>query len=158
MKNLTSKLLVLSLITISLSSCKSTIMSASSTPLSVKENIRPFDADISVDVSKKITGESKSLYFLFFKIKGDSQYAEGVDYSGGSNSFTPKINKSKSAAAYKAVKNSNCDVIVHPNYEIDVENYIFFKKINVKVTGFQGTINKIYQPDYCNPCDVISNR
>lgn len=34
-------------------SCKSTIASTISTPISVSENIRPLDADITVDVNKK---------------------------------------------------------------------------------------------------------
>jgi len=62
-------------------SCKSTLASTTSTPISVSENIHPLDADISVDTSTKIEGESKSLYFLFFQLRGDKKYAEGVDYS-----------------------------------------------------------------------------
>ena len=134
------------------SSCKSTLASATSTPLSVTENIRPLDADITVDVEKEISGESKSLYFLFFRLSGDSKYAEGVDYSTKSGLFSTKINRAKASAAYKAVKSSGCDVIVHPNYEVDVEDYVFFKKIHVKVTGYAGTINSIYQKDDCSPC------
>ncbi len=129
-------------------SCKSTLASATSTPLSVNENIHPLDADITVDTDMKITGESKSIYFLFFRIQGDNKYAEGVDYSTGkglSSIFSRRVEEAKSAAAYKAVKNSDCDVIVHPNYDIDVEDWVFFKKINVKVSGYKGTIIKIWQ-------------
>lgn len=133
-------------------SCKSTVASATSTPLSVTENIRPLDADISVDVTKKISGESSALYFLCFRLNGDSKYAEGVDYSTKTSLFSSVVSKAKSAAAYKAVIDSNTDVIVHPNYVVDVENYVFFKKVNVKVTGYAGKINKIYQQNFCNPC------
>lgn len=129
-------------------SCKSTLASATSTPLSVRENIHPLDADISVDTDMKIVGESNSFYFLFFRIQGDNKYAEGVDYSTGQglpSILSMRVNKAKSAAAYKAVKNSGCDVIVHPNYDIEVEDWIFFKKISVKVSGYKGTINKIWQ-------------
>ena len=133
-------------------SCKSTIAITISTPISVSENIRPLDADITVDVNKKISGQSSALYFLCFRLSGDSKYAEGVDYSTRSGLFSSSISKAKSAAAYKSVTESNTDIIVHPNYVVDVENYIFFKKINVKVTGYAGTIKKIYQQNYCNPC------
>ena len=127
-------------------SCKSTLASVSSTPLAVTENIRPLDADISVDVNTKIEGRSESLYFLFFRIKGDSKYAEGVDYSTKSGLLPSlKVDRAKASAAFKAVKSSGCDVIVHPNYEVNVMDYVFFKKIDVKVTGYAGTINRIFQ-------------
>ena len=135
-------------------SCKSTLASATSTPIAVTEKIRPLDADISVDVSKKISGESSALYFLCFRLKGDSKYAEGVDYSTKTSMFSSSVSKAKSSAAYKAVIESNTDVIVHPNYVVDIDNYVFFKKIHVKVTGFAGKINKIYQQNNCNPCST----
>ena len=133
-------------------SCKSTLTGTLSTPISVSENIRPLDADISVDVTKKITGQSSSVYFLFWRIGGDSKFAEGVDYSAKSGLISTKVSKAKSAAAYKAVTESKCDLIVHPNYEVDIEDWVFFKKVNVKVNGFAGKINKIYQQNSCNPC------
>ena len=135
----------LALFALAATSCKSTVASATSTPMSVTANIRPLDADITVDVTKKISGESSALYFLCFRLKGDKKYAEGVDYSTRSWLFSIAVCKAKSAAAYKAIIDSNTDVIVHPNYVVDVENYVFFKKVNVKVTGFAGKINKIYQ-------------
>jgi hypothetical protein len=123
-----------------------------STPISVTENIRPLDADVTVNVNKKISGESSSLYFLFFQLGGDTKFAQGVDYSTKSGLFSSAISKAKSAAAYKAVIDSKSDLIVHANYVVDIEDYVFFRKINVKVTGYAGTINKIYQQNYCNPC------
>ena len=38
------------------------------------------EADITVDDSKKIKGSSESTYFLMFRIEGDNEYADGVDY------------------------------------------------------------------------------
>ena len=149
-------LLLSTLFVLFTTSCKSTLASATSTPLAVTEDIRPLDADITVDTKNKISGQSKTLYFLFFRLSGDSKYAEGVDYStrsGLTGLFSAKVNKAKAAAAYKAVKSSGCDVIVHPNYEVDVEDYVFFKKINVKVTGYAGTINRIYQQEHCDECN-----
>jgi hypothetical protein len=133
-------------------SCKSTMASALSTPISVSENIRPLDADITVDINKKISGESSSFYFLCFRLGGDAKYAEGVDYSTRSGLFSAAISRAKSAAAYKAVVESNTDIIVHPNYVVDVDNFVFFKKVHVKVSGYAGTIKKIYQQNNCNPC------
>jgi hypothetical protein len=65
-------ILALALVT---TSCKSTLAGTISTPISVGENIRPLDADVSVDVTKKIEGESNSLYFLIFRLSGDKKYA-----------------------------------------------------------------------------------
>jgi hypothetical protein len=139
-------LLLSTLFVLFTTSCKSTLASATSTPLAVTEDIRPLDADITVDTKNKISGQSKTLYFLFFRLSGDSTR------SGLTGLFSAKVNKAKAAAAYKAVKSSGCDVIVHPNYEVDVEDYVFFKKINVKVTGYAGTINRIYQQEHCDGC------
>ena len=148
----------LAVIVLATTSCKSTIASTISTPISVTENIRPLDADITVDVNKKISGESSALYFLCFRLSGDSKYAEGVDYSTRSGLFSglfsSAVSKAKSSAAYKSVIESNTDIIVHPNYVVDVENYVFFKRVKVKVTGYAGTFKKIYQQDYCNPCSA----
>jgi hypothetical protein len=145
-------LLPIAILLLSLTGCKSSFSGVSSTPISVGSNIRPLDADVSVDVSKKISGEASVVYFLVFRLSGDSKFAEGVDYSVNSSLFSSKIARAKSAAAYKAVTDSTCDIIVHPNYIVDVENWVFFKKIKVKVTGYAGTINKIYQQNNCNPC------
>ena len=45
------------------------------------------EADITVDDTKKITGTSASTYFLMFRIKGDSEYADGINY--GPPAFAP---------------------------------------------------------------------
>ncbi len=147
-------LLPIAMLFLFLASCKSTVAGVVSTPISVASSIRPLDADVTVDVNKKISGESSVVYFLVFRLSGDSKFAEGVDYSVNSGLFPSKISKAKSAAAYKAVTDSKCDLIVHPNYVVNVEDWVFFKKINVKVTGFAGTINKIYQQNNCNPCSA----
>lgn len=145
-------LLPIAILFLFLTSCKSTLAGVVSTPISVTSNIRPLDADVTVDVNKKISGESSMAYFLVFRLSGDSKFAEGVDYSVKSGLFSSKIARAKSAAAYKAVTDSKCDLIVHPNYVVDVEDWLFFKKVKVKVTGYAGTINKIYQQNNCNPC------
>lgn len=147
-------LLPIALLMLSLTSCSLHMAGVLSTPISVNSNIRPLDADVSVDVTKKISGESTVTYFLFFRISGDKKFAEGVDYSVSSQTsfLSYKIAKAKSAAAYKAVTDAKCDLIVHPNYVVDIENWVFFKKIKVKVTGYAGTFNKIYQQNNCDPC------
>ena len=53
------------------------------------------------------------------------------------------MSSAKAAAAFKAVKNSNADLIVAPRYEVSVNDYFLFKKVDVKVTGSKGTIRSI---------------
>jgi hypothetical protein len=110
----------------------------------VKTNLK---ADVAV--GERISGESKvNVLFGFIKFGGDSQFADGVTYGAESGSgmslaaFDP-VSSVKSAAAYKAVTNANADLIVAPRYEVNVQDYFIFKKVDVKVTGNKGTINSI---------------
>jgi hypothetical protein len=41
------------------------------------------------------------------------------------------------------VKSSGSDLIVAPRYEVTVNDYFIFKKVNVKVTGNKGSIQSI---------------
>ena len=140
-----------------LASCSSTKMNTLATPAyAPSAEINAIRANVSVDMDKKLSGSSSSSYFLFFRTSGDNKYAEGMSYSGGNivkGSVKFRENKTKSAAAYNALQNSAADIIVHPNYVIETKNYLFFKKISVKVTGFAGRFTKFYQKEYCNECD-----
>jgi hypothetical protein len=113
-----------------------------------KAEINPIRADVDVDMSKKLTGESQASYFLFFKVsKEDNKYAEGMSFSGEKFGLF-KLNKLKSSAAYKAINGTGVDIIVHPNYVIEKHNYIFFSTYKIKVTGFAGYFKKFYQEPY----------
>ena len=154
-KMLLLPILALALVT---TSCKSTKVGPFNKPISIGigTDVRPLDADISVDLTKKISGESKGLYFLCFRLSGDKTYTIGADNTAKSgfpsfNGLT-KVDVLKSAAAYKAVTDSKSDWLVQPNYVIDIEKLVFFKRIHVKVNGYAGTINKIYQQDHCDHC------
>lgn len=110
----------------------------------VKTNLK---ADVAVGES--ISGESKvNILFGFLKLGGDSHFADGVTYGADSGSalslaaFDP-VSSAKAAAAYKAVKSSNADLIVAPRYEVSIQDYFIFKKVDVKVTGNKGSINNI---------------
>jgi hypothetical protein len=150
-------LLSLSLIFI-LSSCSSVRTGALSTPAyAPKAEINPIRANIDVDMNKKLVGESVSSYFLIFQVGGDNKFADGMSYSSESQFnalFKARENKTKSAAAFKAVNGSGADIIVHPNYEIEVNNYILFKQIKVKVTGYAGYFRKFYQKEYQDNDDI----
>ncbi len=131
-------------------SCKSTYTNTLATPMYAPQaEINPLRADVDVDMNKKLSGSSQGSYFLCFQVSGDSKFAEGMEFSGERKSkWQHKLNKLKSAAAYKAVLDTKADIIVHPNYVIDIHNYIFFRTAKIKVFGYAGYFKKFYQEPY----------
>ncbi|XEG74017.1 hypothetical protein QA447_07240 [Pseudomonas sp. abacavir_1] len=120
------------------------------TSYNVNQPSAPMDGVVSTDlkadvrVGEPITGQSSvNILFGFLKFGGDNQFADGVAYGGTDGgsllSFDP-VSSVKSAAAFKAVKSSGADLIVAPRYEVSVQDYFVFKKVNVKVTGNKGNI------------------
>lgn len=145
----TKNLILYSFVMLLFASCASTNKGFQSSPvLSRKVNLDPIKADIKVNESKKLLGESTSAYFLIFRVKGDNTFADGINYSTDANvSFAAKLNpfnvlktlrlnSVRAAAAYKALENTDYDFLVHPNYTITTKNYLIFQKYNVKVTGY----------------------
>ena len=123
------------------------------------------EADITVDDSKKIKGSSSSTYFLMFRIEGDNEYADGVNYgdmtlSGGSiigkiisalNPFSiinklmtgDAAGKVRSAAAYDALSGSDADFIAHPTYSYTRKNWVIIQKFEATVEGYAGFYSNI---------------
>ncbi|WNW12510.1 hypothetical protein RRX38_15635 [Pseudomonas sp. DTU_2021_1001937_2_SI_NGA_ILE_001] len=128
------------------SGCVSYNVSQPSAPLS--GNVQ---ADLKADVSVggPISGESSTnVLFNFLTLGADNQYADGVAYGGSAAGglalgLPDPVSTTKAAAAYKAVKASGADLIVAPRYEVKVQDYFIFKKVDVKVMGNKGTINGI---------------
>jgi hypothetical protein len=152
-----SSILLISTATVVLSSCVSYSSGyQSSTVQSRNVQLDPIVADITVDETEKLHGESESAYLLFFRLRGDNKYADGIDYS--SNTFTRQgifsfLNpfklferiatgdaegKVKSAAAYDALKNSGADVLVHPTYSVYKKNYLVYYVYGAEVQGYAG--------------------
>ncbi|MCF5708771.1 hypothetical protein GIV19_15915 [Pseudomonas syringae] len=128
------------------SGCVSYNVSQPSAPL---EGVVKTDLKADVKVGGTISGESSTnVLFNFLSIGGDTQFADGVTYGGGSGgglglALPDPVSTAKAAAAYKAVKSSGADLIVAPRYEVNVKDYFIFKKVDVKVTGNKGSINSI---------------
>lgn len=140
-----------------LMSCRSKQINTLSTPMyDPVARINEIRAKVSVDMNKKLTGEANAAYFLIFRLNGDSNFATGMSYSGD-NGLSKKYAKLKSAAAYKAINGSEADIIVHPNYVISIERFLFFKKVTVTVSGYAGKFTKFYQTEYCDPCILNKN-
>ncbi len=152
------KLLLTLSIVLALTSCTTTRTGVLSTPAyAPKAEINPIRANIEVDMNKNLVGESTSSYFLIFQVGGGNKFADGMSYSSDTNFsflFKARENKTKSAAAYNAIENSGADIIVHPNYVVEIHDYLLFKEIKVKVTGYAGYFKKFYQKEYKDNEDV----
>ncbi|MBX8512983.1 hypothetical protein K5D34_25160 [Pseudomonas cichorii] len=129
------------------SGCVSYNVSQPTAPL---EGVVKTDLKADVKVGGAISGESSTnILFNVLSFGGDNRYADGVVYGGASGGgalslpLPDPVAKTKAAAAYKAVKSSGADLIVAPRYEVNVQDYFIFKKVNVKVTGNKGSINSI---------------
>ena len=131
-------------------SCVSTNKGYQSSPV-ISRNVQldPIKADILVNETTKLSGQSSSTYFLFFRVFGDNTSADGINYStdaGGSflsqlnpikHMKTAKLNKVRSAAAYKALSSGDYDFLVHPNYIMTKRNYLGIVKIyECTVSGY----------------------
>lgn len=148
MKSIIINSIIFGIVAISFSSCVSTRRGFQSSPVMSKNvELDPIKADIIVDDSKKLKGESQSSYFLIFKVDGDNKYADGITYSTDANAgfiaqFNParlRLNKVRGAAAYKALEGGDFDVLVHPIYTTTVTNFLFiFQKYEVTVQGYGG--------------------
>lgn len=128
------------------SGCVSYNVSQPSAPL---EGFVTADLKADVKVGGPISGQSSTnILFNFLAFGGDNEYADGVTYGGSAGGgmglgLPDPVSTTKAAAAYKAVKSSGADLIVAPRYEVKVQDYFIFKKVDVTVTGSKGNINSI---------------
>lgn len=123
--------------------------SSGSIDAGVKSNLQ---ADIDVDMSQQIKGSAHHTQLLWFiPVKSSNRYAEGVTYNGngGGGGFQllgpGMVDETKSAAAYNAVVPNKVDVLVAPQYLIQVKSYFFgiWKEVTANVTGYAGKIRNI---------------
>jgi hypothetical protein len=135
---------------LSIVSCTTTNKGFQSSPV-ISRNVQldPIKADVKVNEKDKLSGQSSSIYLLFFRLMGDNTMADGINYSvdaGGSalSQYNPVkiyktaiLNKVRSAAAYQALSKGDYDFLVHPNYTITTKNILGLIKIySCTVTGY----------------------
>lgn len=104
------------------------------------------DLKADVQVGELISGQSSVNVLLgVFRLGADTQFADGVVYGAAQDSLSllDPVAATKAAAAYKAVKSSGADLLVAPRYEIDVQDYLLFKTVSVRVTGHKGLVRGI---------------
>ncbi len=105
----------------------------------------PMEAKIDVDLTRKLTGYASGGYLLhILKVSGDNKYLDGIAYNGndgGMFSFVSKVATVRAAAAYNAIRATDADVLVNPQYIVEENHWNpFFKQIKVKVVGHPGRI------------------
>ena len=124
---------------ISMTSCATLNKSYDSSAVSLG-NVQtdPIKADLTVDQTTKLVGTSNVNYFLFFKVSGDNQFADGIRFPGLSFGAT---GQAKSAAAFKALNSTEADfdILVDPQYTVKVVRTLFTTSIKVTVEGYGGT-------------------
>lgn len=103
-----------------------------------------FKAD--VEVGKKTTAKSTTTVILGFIKLGDNEFADGVSYGTGFSLGLGGAEGAKSAAAYKAIKAANADILVAPTYVVKEDGFGFlYTTIEAQVTGFAGNIKSVKQ-------------
>ena len=107
-------------------------------------------AEITVDMSKKLSGEaSESILLWFIPLSRPTNYADGVLYSidgtfitSLSTLFGSGAARLKAAAAYNAVY-GKADIIVAPQWVYTITDYIVFSTATARVSGYAGTLRNI---------------
>jgi hypothetical protein len=142
--NLSSSLKLVSIASlVVLTGCSSMNQSAVSPALEHRATSE-FKADI--EVGKKTTGKSTTTVILGFIKLGDNQFADGVGYGTGFSLSLGGAEGAKSAAAYKAIKAANADILVAPTYVVKEEGFgPIYTTIEAEVTGFAGTVKSVKQ-------------
>lgn len=116
---------------------------------SIKVSIdSPMRAKIDVDMTRKLSGYASGGYlFHLLKVSGDNKYADNIVYNGDEPSILSHLSKVeavKGAAAYNAIRTSDADVLINPQYVVEESNWNpFYKLIKVKVTGYPGKVISI---------------
>ena len=124
---------------ISMTSCASLNKSYGSSAVSLEKiQTNQIKADLAVDQTSKLVGKSNMKYFLFFKVSGDNEFADGVRFPGLSFG---RSGKAKSAAAFKALNSTGdkFDILVNPQYTVKVTRKLFSTSISATVEGYGGT-------------------
>jgi hypothetical protein len=135
-----------------LSSCSTTFnknQSSGALDIQLKSNL---NADVEVDMSKKIQGAaSATKLFSFITLSGPNQYADGVVYGtegsgSGFSFFGPGVAEEvKSAAVSNAVTAAKAELIIAPQYILKTKSVLFglYKEVSVQVSGYAGRVKTI---------------
>jgi|TARA_B100000809_G_C14670708_1_gene363124 hypothetical protein len=97
----------------------------------------------NIEVGDKISGSIKATMFLgVFQLSGPKTYLDGLN--GAFPAYNPFdcLSRLKAAAAYKAIVNSESEIIVNPQYTITIHRALGFSNIEIEVTGYKGVFTE----------------
>lgn len=106
------------------------------------------NTNISVDTTRKLTGEAQESFFLgFIPLTSPVHCSVGVAYNpGGGSSFngglSGRLARIRDIAAYNAVI-GKADILVAPQWSVTTENYFLVTNYRARVSGYPGTIISI---------------
>lgn len=89
-------------------------------------------AEVMVDTTKTLQGYSETIITLGFLKTSDNKFIDAFGKGTGE--------REKMAAVYKALENTNYDILVNPKYIVTVNSSLFVKRISVVVAGYGGKI------------------
>ena len=127
------------------------LLTNSCTSLKTNKIGAPLETKMVLDIKpnvtiakKKVIGEAtvKAVFGVF--AWGVSKTAEGYTFNGNNAvSFDVAANKAKAGAVFDACKKAKADMLISPQYKIVTKNYVVYKVVKCKVSGFPATVNSV---------------
>lgn len=99
----------------------------------------------SIEVGEEISGSGCAKEFLWIFKSGDNKF---LDVNG--NYGDGAIDRAKASATYTALaakKGLSTDILIHPIWEIQVDETLISKNVCAKVKGYRGVIKSFKQTD-----------
>lgn len=106
--------------------------------------INPITANVDLETASAVSGESKSVYFFIFRLKGDNKFVETPDKK---SFWGRREEKCRNAAVYNALDLMKYDVLVQPKYTSEIHSYLFglIKSYKIFVDGYGAKIQNLKQ-------------
>ena len=103
-------------------------------------DIAPVQVDVKVDTTRTLTGVGRSTWVLGVIRLGDRTTADfpGMPFGPGA------VTHEKRAAIYKALKDTEFDVLVNPKFIVEEQRAILFRRTTCLVAGYGGRFE--FQP------------
>lgn len=107
-------------------------------------------ADIDINKNRIEASANSTYLFGIWRISGDNKFTEAENAGLHNSVFGGRVDKVKSAAMYKALQQTDADMLITPKYDTETKSYIFglIKTYNVKVSGYNAKIKDLQQLDF----------
>ena len=103
-------------------------------------DIAPVQVDVQVDTTRTLSGVGRTTWVLGVLRFGDRTTADfpGMPFGPGA------VTREKRAAIYKALKDTDFDVLVNPKYIVEEQRAVLFRRTTCIVAGYGGKFE--FQP------------